>query len=866
MKFKLTTIKMKNKLLMGIGALALVLTSCSEDWGPSGSEGGGYITPLVELDSSTLKSRADETQEEEDYKVPEVKIEDLKFKLSKDDGSFTQEFTYDKFPVDKAFSVGDYTLSAYYGDPTEEGFDMPALYGEQKLKVRDKQKTTVNLSVTLANALVKMNYSEDFKNYMTSWSAKVNEVSVISSEKKPVFVNPGKVDLKLKATKPNGKEVDLSLPSLTTVARYLHNVNVTINSETGGAGKAELVITYNEDMESVTHTLDISDDVLSAPAPVIDPDGYEDEVPVKVVEGLPYNDTMAMSIIAIAGLEEVTLETTSTYLVSKGWPSSIELMSATEAQQNKLKELGLNVLGLWKNPEDMAYIDFSDVVKNIKYETLYASNQTTFTVTVKDKLMRESDPSTIILNVEPIILQLSSAGDNFNPGEPMNVNLAFNGSMEDLENLQFEYKDKSGNWRTKDLNITKKIEGEEKDGLTNFTITLDTPDYNDDLLLRAKLSDTYSNQFTFPMAPFEVNVIENNVFAKYAYVKIVPTNGSTTPNTDNAEFYVKTEETNFVKVKSEKEADGYFKISDLTPNKNYQVRVKIGKDTSKASSFITEDDAQVPNGDFEVLELKYPETIDQGGKWTTVLRTIFTPDPTEHQSKSSYEISEPVYWTTNNEVSMNGTPNTWFRQPSVFNTSLIFKSIVPGNVFISGKTETPASYNITPISGDNSMVLRNVGWDDNGIVPSTYMSTKDKFDEYYNITVPSVTKINKGKLSISINETMSQHISRPMKLKGNYRFSSPNSDEVGKIEIKILNGSNVIVSEVKELSPLETSFEIDLSNNYNNKTLKAKNIIIEICSTAFNSDSDILLETKNSPFEAYKIGATLVVDDLEFEY
>ena len=859
---------MKNKLLMGIGVLALALTSCSEDWGPSDSKGGGYITPMVELDASTLKSRADETQEEEEYKVPNVKIEDLKFKLSKNDGSFTQEFTYDKFPVDKAFSVGEYTLSAYYGDPTEEGFDIPALYGEQTLTVRDKQKTTVNLSVTLANALVKMNYSEDFKNYMTSWSAKVNEVSVASTEKKPVFVNPGKVNLKLKATKPNGKEVDLSLPSLTTVARYLHNVNVTINSETGGAGKAQLVITYNEEMETVTDTLDISDEVLSAPAPVIDPDGYEEGVPVKVLEGLPYSSSLAMSIIAIAGLEEVTLETNSANLLSRGWPSSIELMAATEPQQNKLRELGLNVLGLWKNPGEMAYIDFSAVVKNLKYEILYASNQTTFTVTVKDKLMRESNPSTIILNVEPIVLQLSSAGDNFNPGEPMNVNLAFNGTKEDLENLIFEFKDKSGNWRTTDLKITEISVGEEKDGLTNFTITLNTPDYNDDLLLRAKLLDKYSNQFTFPMAPFEVSLIENDVFAKYAYVKVVPTNGNPTPNTDNAEFYVKTEESNFVKINSEKDLDGYFKISELTPNTNYQIRVKIGKDSSKATSFITEKATQVPNGDFEKVELKYTERGMYSGGPFSVLRVG------DYHNTANFDYYEATDWTTTNEKTMSGiNRNTWFIQPSACSTESYYEGIGSSNV----GNEVSSQYSYEGRNNSKAIIIRNIGWSANGVEPDK-MNSASSLSNQHNSNEPKEYSKEVGKLFLgnysynvdSNDEVISEGIpfnSRPNSLKGFYKYSLDKSNQPDSsiIIIQICKDDIIIQKIEKILEPKSefTSFTIPL--NYSKESLKANKLCLMIKSSALTNDN-VNVSSYVSRFESYFHGATLVIDDLEFEY
>ena len=59
-------------------------------------------------------------------------------------------------------------------------------------------------------------------------------------------------------------------------------------------------------------------------------------------------ESLAMDIIALGGLKEINLSTQSEYLLSQGWPESVELIGAAAEMQSKLTNMGLRTLGIWK--------------------------------------------------------------------------------------------------------------------------------------------------------------------------------------------------------------------------------------------------------------------------------------------------------------------------------------------------------------------------------------------------------------------------------------------------------------------------------------------------------------------------------------
>lgn len=587
---------MKKTILTVLGALAALSlpVSCSEDFGDN-INGNGRIIPTTDINTETIVSRSTSPESRANAsRAIEVTVADLSLRLTKTDGSFSGEWPLADFPSDKDFSVGEYSLEAFYGDPAQQGFDMPAYSGSQTVIVKDGETATPAVTATLANAMVTIKYTDAFVGYMADYGATVNGIEYTKTEERAVYVTPGDVEIKINVKKPNGLGAEFTLDNVNTEARHHYTVTVDVNN--GGVGDAKLNITFDDMMDTEEVEIDLSDKVLSSPAPVITPKGFTDGSTIDVVTGMSTDMNLSMNLVAMAGIRNVVLKTKSTSLLRQGWPEEIDLMNADGATQAKLNDLGLDVLGLWKTPGEMAVLTFSDVVKYIR-TVANDDNITEFTVTLKDKLMRESDPVTIRLNVEDVLMDLKPSGEYLEPGSALNVVLGFNGPGTYIkDNIEMEYfNETSGVWNK--LKINSVSEGRSRTML-DYTVNISTPAIDAALRLRARYGNSVSNEITVEMAPFELTVSELNVFSKYAFGVLKGTGSHAAPAVSDVTFLLKTENTDFAEVTPSVEG-GYVKFSNLAPNTVYTARVKKDDILSRSVTFTTENATDVPNGDME---------------------------------------------------------------------------------------------------------------------------------------------------------------------------------------------------------------------------------------------------------------------------
>lgn len=851
---------MKQKFLMGLGVLALTLSACTEDWGNAGREGSGYIVPTVDVDLTTISSQKLSTRAE----LSSLTKNDLTLTLTKNDGSFSWSGSYAEFPVDKAFSIGDYTLEASFGDPAQQDFEKPALFGSQNLTVEDGKTTQISLRAAPSNSQITIEYTDAFKSYMNDWSAEVNGVEYSKEETRPVYVAPGPVKIKLNVTKANGVYAEFTLDDVLAKARYAYKVLIDVNG--GEVGDAVLKVTYDDNFEEEEIEIDLSDKALNSPAPEIDITGFVSNSPITIISGLSETSELALSLIAQAGINSVTLSTSSESLLSQGWPEMLNLMEADPSQQSILKSLGLSVLGLWKSPGEMAYLDFSKVAEHIAYLS-EGNNESSFILTLKDKLMRECETVVLKFIVTPISLSLESADEYYDAGTPLKVKLAFNGSLEQINKISFQYFDYSGMWRNVTLNSVEEKNGE-------YFVTLNIPaSHNDDVDLRAVCGGVTSETVTIGMAPFSIDVNDKNVFATHAFVKTFSTSEDFIIEGKTPKFYAKGGSWNeFTEVKNELD-NGYYKLSGLESAKSYQVKVSYDGFYSKSVNINTEAAAELPNGDFENLTetFSFPN-LNQGGRWGVGLWVYY-------QNYVTYAISEPNGWATNNPKTLSGSnQNTWFCQPAVFNSNLSYSSQCVGTGIGTGReTKTPDAYKYSSKSGDNAMVIRNVAWDATGSKINDWEKAMAAFSEYYNHNVPTLGEKSVGKMFLGTYEyangaeTSSEgydFTSRPSKLTGSYQYfldKNSNQEDNGVLSVMICNGNEIIAQSIYDLTASSSYKDFEINLKYNKEASKANKIKIEIKSSNKN-DNDINVTTYNTTHDSYMYGATLVIDNLKFEY
>lgn len=812
-------------------SLAALAPSCSEEAGGFGS-GEGRIMPTVNIDTEAVTSRAMSRAE-----VTDVTKDDLSLRIAKKDGSFQK--TWDKladFDTKQTFSVGEYTVEAFYGDPSNEGFEKPAFAGSQAISVADGQTTQVALTATPANAMFTLDYSEAFKNYMQAYSAEyvtaTNTIAVPADETRPVYVAPGQVTLNVEATTPASTKANFKVATVTAEAGYNYMVHVDVNG--GETGSATLVVTFDESLATETVEIDLSEELLSAPAPTLTANGFDPASQIEFIAGFGTDAKPTMNIIAMAGLKSVTMRTESASLIAKGWPAEVELLNNRDA---KVVELGLSAIGLWKQPDKMAVIDFSGVLANI---TANADNPvSTFSITVTDALNRVSDPLTLTVRAESPNLVLNKL-DNYVPGENLRVSLEFNGTAQQVRDLvKFSYVHAASGMQ-RNLEIVD-VEAASR-AMNSYIVTIATPVLDEALALTASCGGV-SSKCTVDQANFRVAGNDNDTYATHAYVTVAGTDG-TTPDLSAAKFLVKgPDDADYREVKATNKGS-YFDIEGLTPGAANRVKVAIGDDVCRPITLNAEAKAQIPNGNLDA-------------------------DVTIASSGSAWQNIVFQTWGTNNAMTTS--------QPTGSNPA--------GNnrpyKAISGTIQTNDSH-----SG-MAALIRNVGWgSSNSAVGGNGTSGTCKYTDTGLLHLGSTRATRPAGYGENDNQTNSSSpgpmdtndltcgidfASRPSAISFWYKYSPKNSNDKGIVEVWFKDASeNIIATQTLHLDAIDTYTQKTLNFEFGKNTSKCTKAYIK-----FQSSYDMeYVKRTNDNFSGPGfmgqngtfMGSQLYIDDIELIY
>ncbi|MCH5219881.1 MAG: DUF4493 domain-containing protein [Muribaculaceae bacterium] len=799
---------MKKSILMGIGVLAAtaLFVSCHDDLGLTVEKGNGLISPFVELNTETVTSRSTAPSSRADGQSDAITVNDLTLRLTKADGSRSWEWPLDSFPTEQGFGVGNYTMEAYYEHQTAEGFDCPSFYGSQTLTVKDGETSTVSLKAQHSKSKITIAYTDAFRKYMADWSAKINNVEYTREETRPVYVKPGNVEIKINITKPNGISAEMTLDPVKVEARHHYTITVDVNG--GEVGDASLNISFDDSLEQEDINIDLNDQLLSAPIPVIKAKGFESAEMVEAVAGLPADRTLSMSLIAMAGLKEVNLHTESESLIKQGWPEDIDLMTADAAMQTKLTDLGLGVTGLWKNPGEMALLDFTNVTR---YMSNTGNGENEFTVRIKDKLIREGEEAALKFNLQNVEFDLTADDQYYEPNSPLKVTLGFNGGGRDIikEKITIEYKNEiSGTWRP--LEITDISEGRSR-AMLNYTLTVTTPDIEGVLKLRANYKlrpndeGTYSGEIEID--PYVVQVSPNNVFAKYAYIKVVGV------NTENPVTIKITKNGGSQIQESLTIQDGFLKVTNLDPASQYSVEVQPQNMYSKTVEFTTEDEIQLPNSSLD--NWSYTEVGSNNNKC---------------------KVWNCEGWATFNELTTSKTSGSTYSALS---------STLPEN-------ET----------NPQTALIRTVGFDvnSNSILGNNNFQQSSQGELF----LGTYDLVNGAAYGIT-------HESRPQAFSFQYKYTPQNPNDKGYAEITLLDiNGETLVTKTWDLDKAEAYTEQNVDFEYPIGSPKAAVIKVIFRSTnagdTYLNSNDIPKKSSVGYLTDYYVGSKLYVDDIQLIY
>ncbi len=865
---------MKLKKIFLYSATMLLLVSCANE-DKQGSSGYGAINVQVSADYKVVPVTRSTAESASTIENPDVN--EFALKLVSSDGSFSRAWdSLADFDPATKIPVGTYTMSAFYGDIDIEGFEKPFYLGETPVAVRDRENSSVEINCTLANVKVTVEYSDAFKKYFADYSTTIHStggeyIEFSKTETRAAYVKPGKITIQTHLKKQNGIESTFepaAIPNATARQHYKIKLDISDNN----AGEAQLNISFDETTETQPIKIDISDEVMVAPAPSFLLSGFESGVPVEAKEfNYPADKNVNISLTAKGGLAGCTLTTSSRSLESKGWPQEIDLINMSEDQAEILRRLGLKIKGFSEVGNKMGFIDFAELFTQL--QIIDNSDQHMFTISAKDLYGKVSE-SPISLSVKnlPLTFTLQEPEAVFVGSSSAIIPVLYDGS--DIDLVQFSYLNAEGH----KVNCTSTVLSAEEN---LYQVKISVEATNKPKEIEASLSGglkTAATSISVLTPEFTISAEEYDVWAKKAIVKLTATDPQYQDAVNRYAVLYTNSTGQWVQAASTHEGNVHT-LTGLSPDTRYQIKGTCNNEQENVNyhgdcTIRTETTAGVPNGSFEELTQTISiQDMNQGGKYSVW--------PVDYQNTCSFTIQEPTGWSSVNAKTCNtsaANQMSWFVIPSTYNTTLSWSSYRSFGM----STQTPDIYKgLSAQDGNNAMVIRNVAWDANGTTPS---KTGGAFNTtYYNTNVPSMSNRSAGKLflgsysysgnSESYNEGTS-FSSRPSTMKGWYKYTPDNNDvsETGVISVTLLNGETVLASGTINLTAASdyTEFTVPLVYTVTDKKANLLKIMITSSNHASYSQSEETATIKTtdyySQYESISRGATLTIDNLNFIY
>ena len=865
---------MNLKKIFLYGATTLLLVSCANEDSREAS-GYGYINVRISADYEVIPATRSTSESTSTPENPDVSL--FALKLVSSDGSFTRAWNSlaDFDPATK-IPIGSYTMSAFYGNLDNEGFDQPYYLGESDVAVRDRENSPVEIRCTLANVKVTVEYSEAFKKYFADYATTIHseggsDIKFNRNETRAAYVKPGKITIQTYLKKQNGIESTFEPATIENAAARKH-YRIKLDIADNSAGEAQLDISFDESTETVPIAIDISDEVMVAPAPSFLSSGFVSGTSIEVKENsYPTDRNVNISIASKAGISSCTLTTSSRSLESKGWPKEIDLVNMSQENANLLLGLGLKTKGLSEIGNKMGFIDFSEVFAHLQITD--GNDLHTFSISSKDIYGKVSE-TPIVLSVKstPIQFALQTPEAVFVGSKTATIPVEFDGAY--VDQIKFSYLDATG----KKVNSTSSVLSSENN-IYQIEISIDATDKPVSVEASyANGAKTATVSIPVKTPEFTITAEEYDIWARKAIVKLTATDSQYQEAVNRYAVLYTNSDGQWTQATSTYD-NGLYTLTGLTPDTEYQLRGSCNSAQENVNysgdcTLHTEIAAAVPNGDFETLaQTINVSDMNQGGQYSIW--------PANYQNTCSFTIQEPTNWSSVNAKTCNTSASnqmSWFVIPSTYNTTLSWSAYRSFGM----STQTPDIYNnLSAQSGSNAMVVRNVAWDANGSTPD---KTGGAFNStYYNTNVPNIANRSAGKLFLGSysyangTETYNEGIgftSRPSALKGWYKYTNDGNDpaETGTVSVTLLNGETVIGSGTANLSAATDYTEFTVPVAYSVTNQKATSLRIMITSsnhasyTQSTETATIKTTVYNGQYEAASRGATLTIDNLTFTY
>lgn len=754
-------------LLLLAAAVSSGLVSCSDEspWRGSDSEGG--INLNFSSDARVMRqTRAD------DNVSPVVPDADrFGVNLSKSDGSYSKDWSsVEAFNRETSFPMGDYTLTASYGDIEEEGFTSPCYKGQAGVHVSPGAVTDVKVVATLANAMVSIRYTDEFKAAFAAYSSSIQTeghswVVFAQDEDRPAYVAPSEVRLDLRLTNDEGKVVNIEPASFTALARhhYVVTIGVSANSATGDLA---LDIQFDDDVVADVVAVSLGDDLFNAPAPSVKTKGFETGTAVGAFEYAAFKGEAQFDVFAFGGLRTATINVIGDNGYTPAFGRSAQLVNADALLQAQLASEGIDCAGFFRNVDKMGVVSLAGFISKLP------AGSYTIELQVSDAMTRVSDPVSLSVAVTPVSLEVES---NVTPSlldTEVSIDVATN-CADIRDEVTFKAPNAANQLvdaKVKSVTLLSSPAGAATRSLLPYVfryVIEVAPVTRTELNIETTLGRrTVRTVVAVGEPEFSVT---SDAFARQVMLRVEAASDDTAAwICDNMQVY--DGETAVPSASVSHAADGIVAVSGLQPATLYDgFNVRVGGFRKDVPAFTTEAEAQIPNGNFSsITQTINFSGIQVGGKYEVNAGLI----KASYAHTSSIVRSTPDNWATLNDLtcwSGSANKNTWFMVPSTF-------------------------------AENGTVVVRSVGYHHNGTTPPN--SGGNFNTKYYCENAPSVLDCAAGELflgsySYDGSENRSDGIvwsTRPTTLNFKYKYTSV-GDEQGEVYVRVLGEDGLVLAE-----------------------------------------------------------------------
>lgn len=585
-----------HKLLPAMAAVLLACTtSCSDDSG-SGLGQCGKVNLRLDIDRSTKAATPSRSSLAE--LTGAVTAQDFNISLINETGE-EKTWSYNDF-TGANISTGKYTLVASSGKKGAEGFNAPYFEGSTNVQVFTDETTDASVTARLANAGVVVQYTDNFKNYLSDYVASVRTAGNSEGYEYPadatdeLFVTPGETSLYVSFTTPQGKSATLKAAEFVSQPQHVYTITVDVNG--GQMGDPVLSVSFDDTTVAEEVEFVLSDELLNAPAPIVTPANGT----VKLIEGTAAPQT-TMSIVARGGLAEVNMITEGASMAGASWPAEIDLLKATPAQQQTLTGKGLSVMGLWRNPDQMAVLDFTNVIPKLTPGTMKVSLE------VVDKYGKVTEtPATLTVTVEALTFTIDSATVLPVYDDEATINITYNGDNL-AKDLTISYLNDRATYTQTTIKEIKKTAD------NKYSVTFAVPANDQEVKLTAKVGTSVTATYTIKRENYRLTVNANNVFATNATATM--TSDDVATDIANSLYSVSTDGGSTWQAATATYTGDRVTFNNLTPGTAYTVRA-MRNGVSVTTTFTTEAATQIPNGDMETWYNDHnPSGVNYYSRW-----------------------------------------------------------------------------------------------------------------------------------------------------------------------------------------------------------------------------------------------------------